>query len=86
MTTSPFPKGHTTASNLQITEACLLDVAGLLAKYNAMEHAQRCTEMLAEVRRVSVLPSGDPERTRIIGEAMDFQSEMRAMLAKVKRR
>ena len=84
--TSPLPKPHTTSSKLQITEACLLDIAGRLAKYNAMEHAQRCTEMLAEVRRVSELPGGDPERARVIGEAMSFQSQMRAMLAKVKRR
>ena len=84
--TSPLPKPHTTSSKLQITEACLLDVAGRLAKYNAMEHAQRCTEMLSEVRRVKDLPGGNLERARVIGEAMNFQREMRAMLAKVKRR
>lgn len=83
--TSPLPKPHTTTSRLQITEACLLDVAELLARYNAMEHAARCTEILAEVRRVTDLPSGDPERARVIGEAMDFQREMRAMLVRVKR-
>jgi hypothetical protein len=81
-----MPKPHTTASNLQITEACLLDIAGRLAKYNAMEHAQQCTEMLAEVRRVQELPGGDPERARVIAEAMTFQGQMRAMLARVRRR
>ena len=84
--TSPLPKPHTTSSNLQITEACLLDVVQLLVKYNALEHVTQCTEMLAEVRRVKDLPGGNLERAKVIGDAMNFQREMRAMLAKVKRR